>query len=63
MKPMAKILAGLLLTAAAPSAADRAALDSAIAGIYRPYTVEAVQPPVWERPLFSQEIKALITRW
>jgi hypothetical protein len=55
-------LASLLFAAAAPSAADRATLDAAVAAIYQPYRTSN-SPPDWERPIYSAEIQTLIARW
>ena len=52
-----------LIAAAAPPPQDRTAVGRALAAIYRPYTIEAAQPAVWERPLFTAEIRRLIARW
>ena len=52
-----------LLLAAAPRPDDRTAINRKLAAIYQPYTVEAAQPPVWNRPLFSLEVRQLIARW
>ena len=54
----------LLATSAAGfPPADRLAIDRAIAGMYRPYSVEAASVAVWERPLFARDIAVLIARW
>jgi hypothetical protein len=52
-----------LMLAAALVPADRATLDRTVAAIYRPYGIETMQPPVWERPLFTAEVRRLIARW
>ena len=52
-----------LLLAAAPRPDDRTAVNRKLAAIYRPYTIEAVQPAVWDRPLFTLPVRRLIARW
>ena len=56
-------LSALLLAAAAPSAADLASLDAAVATIYRPYATPDGMNPMWEYPGFSARTAALIARW
>ena len=53
----------LAASAAALAPADRVAIDRTVAGLYRPYTIGAAGPAVWERPLFARDIAALIARW
>lgn len=60
--PMAA-LAALLLAAAAPSAADRAALDAEITRIYRIYSTGDHDVAAWDRARFSAQTAALIARW
>jgi hypothetical protein len=52
-----------MMLAAAPRTDDRIAVNSKLAEIYRPYTIEAVQPAVWDRPLFTLPVRRLIARW
>lgn len=52
-----------LAAAAALAAADRAAIDRTVAGLYRPYTIGAASAAVWDRPLFARDIAVLIARW
>lgn len=56
-------LAALLLAAAAPPAAERAALDAAVATIYRPYATPDGMDPMWEYPVYSARTTALIAQW
>ena len=53
----------LAASAAALAPADRAAIDQAVAGFYRPYAMGTNSAAVWERPLFARDIAALIARW
>lgn len=57
------VMTPLIVAAAAPQGNERVAINRALAAIYRPYTVEAAQPAVWERPLFTAEVRQLIARW
>lgn len=52
-----------LLIAAAPSPTDQAAVTASLAAIYRPYSSDALQPAVWDRPIFTAQIRRLIARW
>ena len=60
---MSAIAASLLLASAALSKADRLALDAATRAIYAPYTREEISPAVWERDIWSGEVRKLIARW
>ena len=60
---LASSIMALAASAAALSAADRSAIDQTVARIYRPYSIERAAAPVWERPLFSREVSALINHW
>jgi hypothetical protein len=55
--------AALLLTAAALSAADRAALDEATDAIYAPYRGDRTSQAPWERAIWSSEVRHLISHW
>ena len=57
------VLSSLLLAGAALPAADRAAIDSRVQGIFRTYTLPASPTPVWDKPIFSAETAALIAHW
>ncbi len=52
----------LLLAAAAPSAADRAAIETAVVGIFAPFATENPGAS-WDFPVYSAEVTALIARW
>ncbi len=52
-----------LIMAAAPPPEDRTSINRQLAAIYRPYTIEAAQGAVWDRPLFTAEVNRLIARW
>lgn len=56
-------LAALLLAAAAPSAADRVALDAEVTRIYRGYSNAGDHFAAWERARFSAATAALVARW
>jgi hypothetical protein len=60
---MSAIAASLLLASAALSKADRLALDAATAALYAPYSREEISPAVWERDIWSGEVRKLIARW
>jgi hypothetical protein len=62
MKLAAAIIA-LAASAAALAPADRVAIDRAVAGMYRPYTIGAASAAVWQRPIFARDTAALIARW
>lgn len=53
----------LAASAATLAPADRTAIDRAVAGAYRPYSISANSAAVWDRPLFARDIAALIARW
>lgn len=53
----------LILAGAALPAADKVAVDAAIARIYGPYGQNKEQQLLWERPIYSAEIRALIAHW
>lgn len=59
----ASSIMALAASAAALTAADRSAIDRTVARIYRPYAIERAVAPVWERPLFTREVSALINHW
>lgn len=59
----AATLASLLLAASNLSAADRAAIDATVLSMYQPYSRGGSAAPVWEQPLFSAEVSALIAHW
>lgn len=52
-----------LLIAAAPPPGEQAAVGRKLATIYRPYSIEALQPAVWDRPLFTAAVRKLIAQW
>ncbi len=60
---LAVSILALAASAASLAPADRAAIDRAVAGMYRPYSIGAASAPVWERPLFARDIAALIAHW
>lgn len=54
----------LIVAAAVLSPADGAAVDAAIAAIYRPYRADPSNPTaVWDRPIWSAAVRALIAQW
>lgn len=54
----------LLLAGAALPAAERAALDAAVKGIFAPYRDPDTTPAAsWQRHIFSAETAALIAHW
>lgn len=54
----------LIAAAAVLSPADAAAVDTAIAAIYRPYRADPSNPTaVWDRPIWSAAVRALIAQW
>lgn len=59
----AATLAGLLLAGAALSAHDRAAVDAAVLSMYQPYSRNDSAAAVWDQPIFSSEVTALIAHW
>ncbi len=60
---MSAIAASLLLAAAALSKADRAALDAATRAIYAPYSQDTSYEAVWERDIWTAEVRKLIAHW
>lgn len=52
----------LLLAAAAPSAAERAAIETRIVGIFAAYASPDAGTS-WDQPIYSAEVGALIRRW
>ena len=60
---MSALAAVLLLATAALSASDRAALDAAAIAVYAPYRDETADVAVWERDIWSREVRKLITKW
>lgn len=54
----------LLMSVTLPlPAADAAALDTAVTELFRPYGQGLDTQAVWERPIFSAEVNALIAHW
>lgn len=53
----------IVLAAAGLSPTAAGAVDRQVHEIFRPYREEADDQAVWERPIFSQELRALIARW
>ena len=54
----------LLLASIGLPPEDMAAVEDRAAAIFAPYTAPEVDPtPSWERPIFSQEVSALIAHW
>ncbi len=53
----------LLLASARLSASDRAALDAATIALYEPYRTETADVAVWERDIWSREVRQLIAKW
>lgn len=60
---MSALAAVLLLATAALSASDRPALDAATIAVYAPYRDETADVAVWERDIWSREVRKLITKW
>jgi hypothetical protein len=56
-------LAALLLASAALSASDRKALDATTRQIYAPYSRETNYEAVWERDIWSADMRRLIDKW
>lgn len=59
----AMIWPALLLAGAALPAADRTALDTQVAAIFRPYSQEPAPTPAWDYPVWSASVRALIVHW
>ena len=57
------MLSALLLAGAAPSAADRAALDATVQGIFAGYADPAKTVGSFEAQVYSAETTALIAHW
>jgi len=60
---MSVITASLLLASAALGKVDRVALDAATRAIYAPYSREDISPPVWERDIWTADVRRLIAKW
>ncbi len=56
-------LVALMLAAAPVSAADRATLDAATRAICAPYRRETNYEAVWERDIWSADMRRLIAEW
>ncbi len=52
-----------LLASATLTTADAAALDAQVAEVFRPYRDDRDDDAPWNRPIFSQEVTALIAHW
>lgn len=61
-----KLVASLLLLAAGAGTmapAERRAIDQALVVYYQPYRAGHASGAVWDRPIFAQDLTALIARW
>lgn len=57
------ILSPLLLAGAALPAADSAAIEARVEGMFRPYNLPPTPMSSWDYPIFSAETAALIAHW
>jgi hypothetical protein len=57
------VLSSLLLAGAGLPAADRAAIDTRVREMFRPYRGRTTSKSSWEYPIFSAETAALIAHW
>ncbi|MCW1427958.1 YbjP/YqhG family protein [Novosphingobium sp. JCM 18896] len=53
----------ILLAAAGLAPATAGEVDRQVHEIFRPYRENADDRPVWERPIFSRELRTLIAHW
>ena len=61
--PIVLLSSALMLAATALPAADVVALDTAIAGVYRPYAKAVNETASWDYPIYSREAATLIAHW
>ncbi|MDE8654114.1 DUF3828 domain-containing protein [Novosphingobium album (ex Liu et al. 2023)] len=67
MKAAAAVLVFLACGTACEARPVDPALDQAVKAIYAPYAITSADgtypPTAWERPLYSKDVTALISRW